>query len=136
MARDGKLQLDLFDVHGKRLGEKVDINLRHQVLSDNPVVSVSAAKQIKIRNLHGAPQGLYRIEIDPPCYFPVSQFVNLKASDSTPLQITFPIDPKKVKKVTFPKFADLSVDCQNVLEKSDDVFGFPGMKGKDLYASL
>ena len=136
MANDGKLRLDLLDVHGNRLREKVDIMLRHQVLSDNRVASVGGTKQIVITNLFGAPQGLYRIEIDPPSYLPVSQFVNLKAGGFTDLQITFPVDPKKVKKVGFPKFGGLPGELQNMLDNSDDVFSFPGVKGKGLYDAL
>lgn len=136
MDRDGQLQLDLTDVHGKYLGERVDIMLRHMVLSHNPVVSVKATKQILIKNLYGAPQGLYRVEIDPPSYLPVSRFVHLRADGPTPLQIPFPVDPKKVKKVGFPLFEALGEDFRQLLDRSDDVLGFPGISGKKLYRAL
>jgi hypothetical protein len=136
MDRDGTLRLDLFNVYGKRLGEKVSINLRHQVLSDNPVSSANAASRIVIKNLHGAPQGLYRIEVDPPSYLPVSRFVNLKASGFTDLEIIFPVDPKKVKQVRFPLYANLPPGLQTLLENSDEVFSFVGKKGEELYHSL
>jgi hypothetical protein len=96
MDRDGQLRLSLLNVYAELLGQNVDIILRHQSLTDNRVASASASKRILIKDLCGAPQGLYRIEIDPPSYLPVSQFVSLKASGITYLEITFPIDPQKV----------------------------------------
>src|SRR5712672_1301254 len=112
MANEVILQLALTDVYGDPLGEKVDIILRHQVLSEVVKASPAAAKQINIKGLRGAPQGLYRMEIDPPSYQLVNQFVNMRASGITPVAVTFPIDPKKVKKVNFPAFAKLAADLQ------------------------
>ena len=130
----GKLRLDLVDVYGKRLGEKVDIDLRHQTLSEHKVVrGVSAATRIVITNLRETPQGLYRLEIDPPAYLPVSQFVNVTANGSVE-KITFPIDPKKVVAVNPPAYADL--DFQPLLEASDSVLSFAGKKGEELYTAL
>src|SRR6266436_3296379 len=102
MATEVILQLALNDVYGAPLAEKVDIVLRHQVLSEVVKVSPNAAKQINIKGLRGAPQGLYRMEIDPPSYQLVNQFVSMNASGITPLTVSFPVDPMKVKKVNFP----------------------------------
>ena len=130
------LQLELSDVYGDPLGEKVDIILRHQVLSEVVKASSSAAKQINIKGLRGAPQGLYRIEIDPPSYQYVSEFVNMKASGITPRSFTFPIDPGKVKKVNFPTYANLATDLRTMLESSDKVLSFEGKTGSNLYTAL
>jgi hypothetical protein len=82
-ADDPKLRLNLVDVNGKPLGELVDIDLRHQVLSEHKVARrIDASRKIVINGLRGNPQGLYRLEIDPPAYLPVSQFVNMEASGS------------------------------------------------------
>jgi len=138
MAAEVKLQLELLNVYGKFLGEKVDVILRHQVLNETVKASVTATNKIQITGLRGAPQGLYRIEIDPPSYQYVSQFVPMKASGITPLSLTFPIDPGKVKKVNFPAFASklVSDDLRTLLENSDKVFSFEGKKGKELYDAL
>src|SRR6267142_6803504 len=101
------LRLNALDVYGKPLNETLDIILRHQVLSEVQKASAKASGLIDITGLRGTPQGLYRIEIDPPSYQYVSQFVNMKASGITSLGFTFPIDPGKVKKVNFPTFAKL-----------------------------
>lgn len=136
MAAQVKLQLELVNVYGKYLGEKVDVILRHQVLSQVLKASVSATTKVNITGLHGAPQGLYRIEVDPPSYQYISQFINMKASGITPLSLTFPIDPAKVKKVNFQAYSKLAADLKTVLENSDKVLAFEGKKGKDLYDSL
>lgn len=138
MAAEVRLQLELLNVYGKFLGEKVDIVLRHQVLSEIVKASVNVASKIEITGLRGAPQGLYRIEIDPPSFQYVSQFINMKSSGTTRLSQTFPIDPGKVKKVNFPAFASkpISEDLRTLLENSDKVLSFEGKKGKDLYDSL
>lgn len=130
---DGKLRLDLVDVYGKRIGEKVDIDLRHQTLSDHKVLrGVDASKRIVI--VDSLNQGLYRVEMDPPAYQPVGQFVHFNASGFTHLQVTFPIDPKKVVSVKFPKYQDL--DFQPLLNSSEKVLGFAGLSSEDLYKEL
>ncbi len=136
MDRDGQLRLSLLDVYGEPLNENVDIILRNQNLSDNRVASANASRRILIKDLYGAPQGLYRLEIDPPSYLPVSQFLNLKASGITDVKVTFPIDPQKVKGVTFPPYQDLPGDLKKLLENSDKVFSFEGQSGEALYGSL
>ena len=136
MAAEVRLQLELLNVYGKFLGEKVDVILRHQVLSEVKKASLNATSKVEITGLHGAPQGLYRIEVDPPSYQYVSQFINMKASGITPLSLTFPIDPGKVTKVNFPAYPKLADDLRTLLENSDKVFSFEARKGKDLYDAL
>jgi hypothetical protein len=136
MAADVKLELELRNVSGKFLGEKVDVIFRHQVLSEIKKASINATATRTIGGLRGAPQGLYRIEIDPPSYQYISQFINMKPSGTTSLSLTFPIDPGKVKEVEFPAYAKLTDDLRSMLEKSNDVLSFVGKKGKELYESL
>lgn len=135
-ALSGKLELELVDVSGKLLGEKVDVTLRHQVLSETKKASAVASQKFIITNLRGVPQGLYRLEIDPPSFLPVSQFVNVKATGTTGLQVIFPIDPKKVKSVDFTKFTKLSADAQKLLDNSGKVLSHEGKTGAALYESL
>ena len=136
MANEVILRLDLLDVYGTRLGETVDVILRHQVLSEVQKARASATKPIDIKGLQGAPQGLYRMEIDPPSYQYISQFVNLRASGITARSINFPIDPSKVKKVNFPTYSKLAKDLRTVLEASDSVLSYEGRKGNDLYDAV
>jgi hypothetical protein len=137
MATDGTLRLQLQDVRGKRLNERVDIILRHQVLSDQRIAkNVAGEKAILIKDLHSNPQGTYRIYVDPPSYLAVSQFVNIKAGAPTELTLTFPVDPKKIKTVTFPAYADLPPHARELLEASSGVSSFEGHAGEALYESM
>ncbi|MEJ7711278.1 MAG: hypothetical protein WKF84_15790 [Pyrinomonadaceae bacterium] len=136
MAENGKLELELVDVNGKFLGEKVDVTLRHQTLSDSKKASSNASQKFTITNLHSAPQGLYRMEIDPPSFLPVNQFINIKPSGATNLRVVFPIDPKKVKSVDFAKYKNLSADAQKLLSNSDQVLSYEGKMGNVLYDAL
>ena len=93
MAESGKLQLRLVNAEGKFLGEKVDILLRNMILSGTKKASVTASKTVTVAGLSGVPKGNYRVEIDPPSYLSVTQFVTVKSSGTTELGVDFPIDP-------------------------------------------
>lgn len=136
MAESGKLQLELVNVYGKFLGEKVDVMLRHQVLSETLKASQTASGKFTITGLRGAPQGLYRMEIDPPSYLPTNQFVNIKASGLTPLQVEFPVDANKVKEVVFPKYIKLPDDGRSLMKRSDKVLSFEGKTEEVLLSAL
>jgi hypothetical protein len=133
----GKLRLELVDVYGDRIGGSVDISLRHQVLNHGVRLNgLDAAKKLTIAGLHTVPQGLYALDIDPSAYLPVRQFVTIKASGFTDRTIQFPIDPEKVVDVEFPEYASLDPDLRSILDKSDSVMSFEGLKGEALFASI
>jgi hypothetical protein len=130
------LRLDLFDVYGKRVGGRADVRLRHQVLAHSPVFNgLDASKRILIKDLFPSPQGLYMIEIDPAAYLPVSHFVTIKASGITDIQVTVPVDPRKVVSVDFPPYAKLPAEMRIILERSDKILSFEGKKGEEVYDS-
>ncbi len=137
MADTGKLTLEIVDVHGKRIGELVDINLFNQGLADRRVVrGVDAGKKITITNLRSAPEGLYRIEIDAPSYLPVNQFVTIPANGAGELFVTCPIDHNKVVRVDFPGYGLLKPDSARLLAASTKVLGFPDLSGAPLYDAM
>jgi len=136
-AGKGQLRLELVDVYGTRLNQNVDILLSHQQLSDRRIVrGIRSSSRILIRDLHGAPQGLYRVEVDPPAYFPIAQFANLNASGVTDLRLTFPVDTHKIERVEFPSFTDLAEPVQQLLKRSSAVLAFEGTKGAALFSAL
>jgi hypothetical protein len=135
--RQGQLRLDLFNVNGKRIGGRVDVRLRHQVLSHTPVFNgLDASKRILIKDLFSNPQGRYLVEIDPSAYLAVSHFVDIKPSGITDMQVTLPIDPRKVKSVDFPEYPKLSDELRTLLERSDKILSFEGKKGAEVYDDL
>jgi hypothetical protein len=124
----------LLDVYGKRIGGRADVRLRHQVLDHSSVFNgLDASKKILIKDLFANPQGLYMIEIDPAAFLPVSHFVTIKSKGITDMQVTVPVDPRKVRSVAFPPYAKLPAEMQTILERSDKVLTFEGKKGEGLY---
>lgn len=137
MERTGSLRLDLFDAYGAPLGEKVDIFLHHQTLSEIVAVrNVMAGRSIVIKNLLGTPQGLYRLFIDPPSFLPVSIFVNVSGGpNSTDRAIPFIVDPEKVVDVAFPDWSEIPF-AHDLLEASRNVAGYSGFSGESLYNEI
>ncbi|HEX8503289.1 MAG TPA: hypothetical protein VF659_22085 [Pyrinomonadaceae bacterium] len=137
MAQNGKLRLNLVDVFGRRLQERVDVALRNLHLTHAPVLrGLDASKVINITDLFTGPQGVYQITIDPPSYFPVSRFVNVRPGGPTEETIPFPVDISKIVSVTFPAFAGLTRELRTLLANSPGVFGFENKTGQALYDAL
>jgi hypothetical protein len=137
MAQNGKLRLELVDVYGKRLQEKVDISLRNLQLTHAPVLrGMDASKIINITDLFAGSQGVYQITIDSPSYHPVSRFVNVKTGGPTELTIPLPVDISKIVSVTFPSFPNLTKELRTLLTNSPNVFGFENNTGQALYDAL
>lgn len=136
MAQNGKLELELLDVYGQFLNERVDVMLRHRVLSHFVKRSQKASGKFIIPNLHAAPQGLYHIDLTPLSYMPKDAFIEIKGSGTTPHQAVFPVNPKKVIGVNFPKYDKLPADAQTLLGKSEKVLGFKDKAGEVLYNAL
>jgi hypothetical protein len=135
MATPVKLGLEVVDVYGNPIKEKVDVILRHQVLSEIKKFK-NVASDASLLGLRGTPQGLYRIEVDPPSYQYVSQFVNMQASGVTPLKLRVPIDPFKVKSVNFLAYSALPTELTALLANSANVLSFEGKAGNILWDSL
>jgi hypothetical protein len=81
---DVGLQLNVVTADGAPFRGTVDIECKHQTLSDHRNFrNVDASDTIAIRGLMRAPQGLYEVTVTPTTVFkPVSQFVDIPASGS------------------------------------------------------
>jgi hypothetical protein len=136
MADSRRLELQLLNVRGKPLGQPVDVLLRHMTTGRMRVARVKATAKAKIGGLQD--DGVYRVDVDPPSYLAAGAFVMLKPSGGTPLSLRFPVDPQKVKRVTFPAYDGdaMHEDGRRILEASRAVLGFEGHAGKALYHSL
>ena len=132
----GKLKLNLTDVSGSVIREDVDVVLRHTMSGRELRARLKGGRTTAIGNFPPEPDGVYSVMIDPPSYLPVSQFVAIKTSGTTSLDLTFPVDPRKVKAVKPPAFGDLSEDARRVLESSDTVLLFEGKTGATLYDAI
>jgi hypothetical protein len=136
MSRSGQLRLELVDVLGDRLGEKIDIFFRHQTLTEVKAVrQVDASKRLLIKELRPVPQGLYRLQIDAPSYRPVNWLIVIAASGVTERQIVLPVNPAKVIRLQCPDYDDLP-HAHPLFEASGDVLNFSGRQGRELYEAV
>src|SRR5688572_2912212 len=128
MARDGKLRVDFFDIYGKRLAEEIVVTLYHQGLSERLVTRIPASRKAIISNLTGPPNGLYRMECDPPSYLPFSRFVQA-SRNVRELSLTCIIDQKKMGRPAFPPFSRVLAGARDLLMRSAGVLGFVSKSG-------
>jgi hypothetical protein len=135
MAESGKLKLTFLDVKGQRVQQDVNVLLQHQTLRSADV-KVRLASGKTIGELRSQPDGVYRLEADPPSYLPVSQFVVIKSTGVTTLDLTFPVDSRKIERVEFQAHGALPEEARRLLEASDAVLKFEGMTGAALFDKL
>jgi hypothetical protein len=136
VAATPRLELQLLNVRGEPLGQQVDVMLRHMATGRLRVARVKATRKAIIRGLNE--DGAYRVDVDPSSYLAAGAFVMVRPGGATPLTLRFPVDPRKVKRVTFPDYDDeaLHEDGRRILEASRGVLGFEGQSGKGLYKAL
>jgi hypothetical protein len=101
MENRGCLWLDCVDVYGRRIRDLATIRLKHCALSESRVGrDIDASKAIVLKDLMAAPNGLYRLEVWPAKYLPVSRFVNI--TEKTPhLRLQFAVNRDKVTGLCF-----------------------------------
>lgn len=137
MTHPGTLELDLVNVHGEPLDDRVGLRLRHRLLSDEKRIdNVVADRTIRIHDLRVEPQGLYALEVRPRNYFAVSRFVTIRPGEATRITVPLPIDPDRVGHVAFPPYEELDARLTGVLARSARVRGHDGLSGHDLYEAL
>jgi hypothetical protein len=136
MPHQGRLELTFVDVRGVPVPDKVDIILRHHVLREEARVSAhDGSRPIAIGGLRTEPQGLYRLDVETSCYWPVSRFVTVLASGQARETVTLPLRPSRARPV-FPEYDELDDRVRGVLERSGAVRGHEGVHGRQLYEAL
>jgi hypothetical protein len=120
----------------------VTIRLKHCVLSESKVArDVDASKAIVLKDLMTAPNGLYRLEVWPAKYLPVSQLVNI--TEKTPhLRLQFAVNRDKVTGLCFStecgeRLPDLQRAClANVTAKAKHTMLPAGRSVADYITSI
>jgi len=130
----GRIKVQLVNARGTSLGEAVDISLRHMTTGGQQIARRQSAKIITITGLKEPPEGLYRVEVDPPSYLSVGAFANTMNEEA--VRLVFPIDPAKVRGTRFPPFGQVAQEAQRILNLSRDVLGFVGLAGQPLWDGL
>ncbi len=136
MANPGKLKLNLRDVAGAPIRDEADVELRNMMRGTLSRTVVKGGKSTTITDLLVPPEGVYSVSVAPRAYKTLKQFVTIKPTGVTPLDLTFPIEPGRVKDMKPPEYPDLPQDARTLLEASDGVLGFGGLSGEGLYTAL
>jgi hypothetical protein len=137
---DGKVTLNICNVHGQPVGERVDVFMKNQTLSDAPALrNLDVSRPVTVSGLNIFPNGIYSLEVDGLSYHAVSQFFRVPPNgDGGTVTITLPVNPKKVLRVNFPPFGAGTVPQKawDLLSVSNNVLNFEGKTGQNLYDSL
>jgi hypothetical protein len=131
-----KLTVHLLDAAGRPVAQPCDIMLWNQITGEHRVARAPKGRSVTIANVKGAPEGIYRVLVDPAAYLPSGAFVSVASSGTTELTLRFSIDPKKVKRTVVPKFPALSPDAQRVLNDTTALASFASLSGAALYNAL
>jgi hypothetical protein len=137
MADTGSVVLSCLDVFGNFIGERVDIILKNQTLSDSRrVQGQPATKRMRISELRADTNNVYQLQVFAHSYLAAGRFVTVSSSSERDVTLTFPVDPRKVLSVNFPEFRDLAEDTRALLARSSAVLGAEGMFDEALYTAL
>jgi hypothetical protein len=135
--KKAKLSFEVVDVFGDFIPETATATLDSHDLTHKLRADADASKPFTIPGLLGPPNNRYKVQIDVPGYRSVSFFASAEETGEPETRVVFfAVDPKKVVRVEFPDFADIGVEAQSLLNRSDSVLGFPTKVGEDLYTSL
>ncbi len=133
---NGRLELDIVDVHGFHLTEPADVLVRHHSLHEQRrAPSADASRTIVIDGLRTEPQGLHVLEIATRSYHRFRQFVTIPSTGIRHETAVLPIRADKARGL-FPSYDALDERVKGVLERSTSVRGHEGLSGRALYDAL
>jgi hypothetical protein len=136
MDAKGNLILDFLDVYGERPDDRVDVTLKHQVLSqsvqqkDHPTT-----KRLRIAELDSTQGGIFSLQVFPARHRPVSRFVRVLEDKTVQQSIVLPVDASRVTGIDALDYDSLGADLKGVLEASS-VEGDEDKRGAELYRNL
>lgn len=136
MDGKGNLILDFLDVYGERPDDKVDVTLKHQVLSQSvQVKDHPTTKRLRITDLDCTQGGIFILQAFPARHRPVSRFVRVLEDKTLQQNLPLPVDASRVTGIDPPEYDSLGADLKAVLEASI-VEGDEDKRGAELYSSL
>ena len=135
----GDLTINVTDVYGKPIEEKVDIAISSTTSQETRILErdLDGSKTIILKHIFrmgGAP-GVFSVQITPRSYLSVTKLIRIGAEVQT-LNATVPIDPRRIASVELPPYSSLPGELRKLLEGSYSVSGFEKSQGKSLYDAL
>ncbi len=136
MDGTGNLILDFFDVYGERPDDRVDVQLKHQVLSQSVhEANHPTTKSLRIAELDSTQGGTFNLQVFPLRRRPVSKFLRVFEDKTVRHAVVLPIDAGRVTGIDAPPFDSLGDDLKAVLDVSI-VEGFEDKRGAALYDAV
>jgi hypothetical protein len=136
MDGTGNLIFDFFDVYGDRPDDRVDVTLKHQVLSQSVhQTNQDTTKRLRITELDSTQGGIFNLQVFPLRRRPVSRFVRVSEDKTVQQTIVLPVDASRVTGIDAPPFDSLGDDLKAVLEASS-VEGLEDKRGAALYDTI
>jgi hypothetical protein len=136
MSIKGNVIFDFVDVSGNRPDDRVDVFLKHTVLSRTEQKRDHRTKsRLKISDLESTPDGQYQVVVFPLRHRPVSRFIRIVEDKTVQQTFVLPVDPDRVSRAEFPPFESLAEDLKQALQNSS-LEGAEGRHGADLYQAL
>ena len=136
MSGKGSVIFDFVDVYGNRIDERIDVSLKHKVLSQTAHRRDHRGTQrLRVTGLDSTQGGTFHVLVFPVRYRPVSQFVRVLEGKTVQHTFVLPVDPDRVKSVEFLAYDDLGDDLKTALQTSS-VEGNEALQGEELYKAL
>src|SRR6266404_1178449 len=127
MDGTGNLILDFFDVYGERPDDRVDVQLKHQVLSQSVhEANHPTTKSLRIAELDSTQGGTFNLQVFPLRRRPVSKFLRVFEDKTVRHAVVLPIDAGRVTGIDAPPFDSLG----------DDVTAFTRLRGDRFFAKV
>jgi hypothetical protein len=136
----GDLELRVTDVRGSDLHDTIRIELFDAQGNCDYRNREQVRRQITLTGIECGPLAFYRVAVTPTRYRTRQTFVAIKEGKTATVNLSFPVEPRKVKDIQARPFPDLAPSLQAVLEISDipayrDDKGNP-LQGEQLYEAL
>ena len=136
MSGKGNVIFDFVDVYGDRIDERIDVTLKHKVLSQTlQKRDHRGTQRLKFTGLDSTQGGVFHVLVFPARYRPVSRFIRVLEDKTVQHSFVLPVDPDRVTRVDFPAYDDLGDDLKAVLQSSS-VEGNENVQGEELYEAL
>ncbi len=118
MPASGDLTLRLTDVRKNPIQDAVRIELIRQNGSERYVNREQVCDELTLTRIACGPGGLYRVSVAPDRYRSRQASVSLIEGRTVTLQMTFPVKPNKVKRISAPAYDELPDPLRRLLGKA------------------
>src|SRR5215831_20829201 len=113
MDGNGNVILDFLDVYGDRPDDRVDVMLKHHVLSQSVhVPDQPTTKRLRVTELDSTQGGIFNLQVFPLRRRPVGRFIRILEDKTAQQSIVLPVDASRVRGIEPPGYESLGADLK------------------------